>query len=105
MLAIAGLSVSSRKYQVVHQASCRYDKSASCAIRVNPKLQACARILAWQWTSKSGVRGSAPPAGSRWREKPVQPSTSIRPEVLLTAKTYGSVFYDKLTPSIARGKW
>ena len=27
------------------------------------------------------------------------------PTVLLTAKTYGSVFYDKLTPSIARGKW
>ena len=28
-----------------------------------------------------------------------------RPKVLLAAKTYGSVFYDKLTPSIARGKW
>ena len=27
------------------------------------------------------------------------------PTVLLAAKTYGSVFYDKLTPSIARGKW
>jgi len=27
------------------------------------------------------------------------------PEVLLAAKTYGSVFYDKLSPSIARGKW
>ena len=24
---------------------------------------------------------------------------------LLAAKTYSSVFYDKLTPSIARGKW
>jgi len=27
------------------------------------------------------------------------------PKVLLAAKTYGSVFYDKLSPSIARGKW
>ena len=27
------------------------------------------------------------------------------PTVLLAAKTYGSVFYDKLPPSIARGKW
>jgi hypothetical protein len=26
------------------------------------------------------------------------------PEVLLAAKTYGSVFYDKLSPSIARGE-
>jgi hypothetical protein len=25
--------------------------------------------------------------------------------VLLAAKTYGSVFYDKWTPAIARGKW
>jgi hypothetical protein len=28
-----------------------------------------------------------------------------RPKVLLAAKTDGSVFYDKLSPSIARGKW
>jgi hypothetical protein len=28
-----------------------------------------------------------------------------RPKVLIAAKTYGSVFYDKLSPSIARGKW
>jgi WD40 repeat protein len=28
-----------------------------------------------------------------------------RAKVLLAAKTYGSVFYDKLPPSIARGKW
>jgi hypothetical protein len=27
------------------------------------------------------------------------------PTVLLAAKTYGSVFYDKLTPSIVRTKW
>ena len=27
------------------------------------------------------------------------------PKVLLAAKTYGSVFYDKSPPSIARGKW
>ena len=27
------------------------------------------------------------------------------PKVLIAAKTYGSVFYDKLSPSIARGKW
>ena len=26
-------------------------------------------------------------------------------QVLLTAKTYGSVFYDKLTPSIVRTRW
>ena len=32
--------------------------------------------------------------------------SSRRPKVLLAAKTYGSVFYDKLSPSIARGrKW
>jgi hypothetical protein len=28
-----------------------------------------------------------------------------RPRVLLAAKTYGSVFYDKLTPSIGERKW
>jgi hypothetical protein len=28
-----------------------------------------------------------------------------RPKVLMAAKTYGSVFYDKLSPSIAREKW
>ena len=27
------------------------------------------------------------------------------PTVLMAAKTYGSVFYDKLTPSIVRTKW
>jgi hypothetical protein len=27
------------------------------------------------------------------------------PTVLLAAKAYGSVFYDKLTPSIVRTKW
>ena len=27
------------------------------------------------------------------------------PRVLLAAKTYGSVFYDKLIPSIVRTKW
>ena len=26
-------------------------------------------MLAWQWTSNSGARGSAPPACSKWREK------------------------------------
>jgi hypothetical protein len=30
---------------------------------------------------------------------------SNRPTVLLAAKTYGSVFYDKLTPSIVQTKW
>jgi hypothetical protein len=28
-----------------------------------------------------------------------------RPTVLLAAKAYGSVFYDKLTPSIVLTKW
>jgi hypothetical protein len=33
------------------------------------------------------------------------PLSNNRPTVLLAAKTYGSVFYDKLTPSIVRTKW
>ena len=40
---------------------------------------------------------------STWER--VRWALSIWPTVLLAAKTYGSVFYDKLTPSIAERKW
>ena len=74
--AMAGRRVSSRRYQLVHQASRRYDSSATSAIVVGPKLQACARIEAWRCTRRSLVRGSRPPACSKWRVKSVQLSTS-----------------------------
>src|SRR5271166_397789 len=110
MLVIAGWSVSSRKYQVVHQASCRYDKSANCAIRVNPKLQACARILAWHWTRKSGAPGSAPSACSRCREK-LGPTVDLHEQIWqldqrkarVTQRCINLAAADMVDPSMSSG--
>ena len=45
-----------------------------------------------------GCTAAAP--GVAWK-----PAQRFRPKALIAAKTYDSVFYDKWSQSIARGKW
>ena len=52
-----------------------------------------------------GVSGGGADLRSVYRRVLPGNAGDLGPTVLLAAKTYGSVFYDKWTPAIARGKW
>src|SRR3990172_5317091 len=73
--SLADRSVSCGRCQVVHQASCLWEMSLICAMRVMPKLQAWARMLAQQFTCRSFDRGSFPLACSSLSEKLLPLST------------------------------